>query len=67
MERTVFPTNGPGTTGSLYAKKLTHNSRHMQKLTQNVDVKYKTTKLSEGNTRETHHGLGLGQKFLDIT
>lgn len=37
------------------------------KLTQNINAKYKITKLSKENIGEAHHDLRLGQKFLDTT
>lgn len=66
VERTVFLICDTGTTRYLYAKKwtLTHTLCYIQKLTQNVSIKYKTTKLSEENIEGTNHDFELGQKFL---
>lgn len=63
----TFSSCDPGTTRYLCAKKWTLYLMQYAKLTQNINVKYKITKLSKENIGEAHHDLRLGQKFLDTT
>lgn len=65
----VFSTNCVGTTVFLHVKtrKLDHYFTSQAKMDHRSNVTVKTAKLLLGNAEANHHGLGLGNNFLDIT